>query len=682
MRQHTDGRRRLAPAAGLGAVWLAFYAAWLAVRPGGERALTIFADTAYLVPLAAAFALSVYAWRRVPPELRSFWGLTALACFAWLAADTLWCVRDLAEGAVPYPYWTDIGYLVADACMLLAVYAAFRPRARLIGVGRLLDGLIVVGTLALLWWLLLIRPVDAASDLATVVTLAYPVVGLAVVGIVVATRIFPARNGTLAMRLVVAGFACSVLANALYSHTSLTSEYLSGAWIELGWEAQGVLVAVGAFAAAQGIGRPADWARFREREGVETGFIVTGAIAVALTVLAVDARGHSDPVVLAGIALLGALVIGRVWALLGLRSERRSLVDEGTGAYGRDYLDDQIVRLSARARHFDEPFALAVAAPDGGRPAPPHGQLARRLVGAARDVDSVANLDGGRFAVLLPNVDIEEAAALSERLRLAVAGRPFEGMEGPALATVSVGLSAGREGDSPRSLVERGERALRRAAELGGNQVQSGVDMFDARPVEPLRLERLAALADGREGRAGHARAVAHLAVRLARELGLGERSVGVLALAALLHDLGKLAVPEVVLQKPGSLDDLEWAEVERHPTLGAELVTRLAGDRDAAEIVRAHHERWDGSGYPQRLREHAIPVEARVVAVADAFVAMTSDRPYRETRSETSALTAIWRESGSRFDPAVVSALLGLARDGDLPGRPDHAPNSLVLAG
>jgi putative nucleotidyltransferase with HDIG domain len=324
-----------------------------------------------------------------------------------------------------------------------------------------------------------------------------------------------------------------------------------------------------------------------------------------------------------------------------------------------------------------------VAAPDTGRPSPPHEELARRLVGSARDVDAVANLDGGRFAVLLPNVDTEDAAALAERLRLAVAGRPFDGTEGPAVATVSVGLAVWREGDSPSAPVERCERALGAASVLGGNQFRDDEDpVLDGGPVEPEQLERLAELVDAREGRHGHARAVASLAGRLATELGLVERSVSTISLAGLLHDLGKLAVPEVVLRKPGTLDESEWAEVERHPTLGADLVVRLTRELDVAEIVRAHHEHWDGSGYPHHLRDHAIPFEARILAVAHAFVAMTNDRPYREARSETSALTTIWRESGSRYDPTVVSALLALGRAGLLTAEPDRATEPLVVTG
>jgi HD-GYP domain-containing protein (c-di-GMP phosphodiesterase class II) len=126
------------------------------------------------------------------------------------------------------------------------------------------------------------------------------------------------------------------------------------------------------------------------------------------------------------------------------------------------------------------------------------------------------------------------------------------------------------------------------------------------------------------------------------------------------------------MLEKPGPLDEGEWDEMVRHPILGASLAAKITVVRDAAPIIAAHHERWDGAGYPLRLDGERIPAEARIVAVADALVAMTSERPYRRAQTETSALTTIWRESGERYDPAVVSALLALAREGrlDLPER------------
>jgi diguanylate cyclase (GGDEF)-like protein/putative nucleotidyltransferase with HDIG domain len=678
VRALSDGRRVFALAAGLGVAWLAFYASWLAIRPGGDDALKIFADTAYLVPLAAATGFTLYTWRRVPQSLRSFWGILFAACAAWLVADTAWCVRDLIDGSVPYPWWSDAGYLLSDALMLVAVYVAFRPRARLVGTSRLLDGLIAVGALGLLWWWLLIHPLELTTDLESVVTAAYPVFGLLVIGMVVSTRLLPARQGTLAMRLVAAGVAVSVLTNGLYVYMSLTGGFISGDWIELGWEAQGILFSIAAVCAAKGFGRPNAWMRFRDSRELGSGFIVSAALALALVLLVVDGTNRDISIGLViGVAALVTLVLARMWVAFSGRSQPDSLTDSRTGAYTADYVADQVTRLAARARHFREPFALALVwidGPDGAVSTAVERAVATRLAESVREVDVVGSIAHGRYAIALPNVEKDEAAAIAEALRASVAATPVTSDGAPVKQTISVGLSTAGPEDNEGSLVQRAEEALIAARRLGGNQVRSGADdleLFSEAALDGPRLQlfvSLAKLVDDREGPdPAHSQAVAALAAQIALEMGLDGQAVSRSYVAGLLHDLGKLAMPESTLQKPGPLDEAEWDEMTRHASVGAELVGQMAAVRDAAPIVAAHHERWDGTGYPRGLAGERIPPEARIVAVADALISMMSDRPYRSARTETSALTTIWRESGKRYDPAVVSALLALARDGRL---------------
>ena len=155
-----------------------------------------------------------------------------------------------------------------------------------------------------------------------------------------------------------------------------------------------------------------------------------------------------------------------------------------------------------------------------------------------------------------------------------------------------------------------------------------------------------------------HGVRTAILAAALARRLGLDAGTVRRLRLAALLHDIGKVGVPGAVLRKPGPLTDEEWAAVRRHPEVGAEIVARVPGLTPVAEIILAHHERWDGSGYPRGLKGEEIPVEARILAVADVYDALRSDRPYRPAWSEEEALSYIRAQSGRLFDPRVVEAL------------------------
>ncbi|MDQ6916109.1 MAG: HD domain-containing protein [Actinomycetota bacterium] len=146
------------------------------------------------------------------------------------------------------------------------------------------------------------------------------------------------------------------------------------------------------------------------------------------------------------------------------------------------------------------------------------------------------------------------------------------------------------------------------------------------------------------------------LAERMARELALPRTEVERLALAALLRDVGKEQLPPGVLAKPGPLTAAEWAEVRRHPELSAALLGGPAF-ADVRAWILHHHERWDGAGYPDGLEGGAIPLEARVLAVIDAYEGMTSDRPYAPTLSHDAAVRELWREVGERFDVAVVAA-------------------------
>ena len=132
-----------------------------------------------------------------------------------------------------------------------------------------------------------------------------------------------------------------------------------------------------------------------------------------------------------------------------------------------------------------------------------------------------------------------------------------------------------------------------------------------------------------------------------------------------MLHDIGKLGVPDAILQKPGALDAEEWQEIRRHPEIGARILEH-ANLADIAEWVRAHHERVDGRGYPAGLAGAAIPTEARILAVVDAYEAMTADRPYRRSLGAHAAEAELRRAAGTQFDAEVVEALIEALSDGD----------------
>jgi putative nucleotidyltransferase with HDIG domain len=162
----------------------------------------------------------------------------------------------------------------------------------------------------------------------------------------------------------------------------------------------------------------------------------------------------------------------------------------------------------------------------------------------------------------------------------------------------------------------------------------------------------------------GHASRVEVLAHSLARRLGLERQVLLRLRLGALLHDIGKLAVPEAVLVKRGALTDVERAQIRRHPGAGAWMLRAIGVANEALPGVLFHHERWDGGGYPAGLAGESIPLEARILAVADAFDAMTSIRPYRGLRQVSDALEELQRCAGSQFDPSIADVFICLAGD------------------
>jgi len=203
-------------------------------------------------------------------------------------------------------------------------------------------------------------------------------------------------------------------------------------------------------------------------------------------------------------------------------------------------------------------------------------------------------------------------------------------------------------------------RVLRALAAVVADQL----DDADVRreQVEHTGLHALLAALDARDHYTGsHSEAVVELAGKVARRLGLGRREVGEVEQVALLHDVGKIGIPDSVLQKPGPLDGLEWDLMRQHSALGARIVASIGSLAHLAPAVRAEHERWDGGGYPDGLAGEAIPLAARIILATDAFHAMTSDRPYRRAMPLEAAVAELKRGAGSQFDPRVTAALVAV---------------------
>jgi diguanylate cyclase (GGDEF)-like protein len=300
---------------------------------------------------------------------------------------------------------------------------------------------------------------------------------------------------------------------------------------------------------------------------------------------------------------------------------------------------------------------------------PAGDRILSRVGGLLRQGGEAFRLGGDEFAVLLTGLD-ERAALLAAK---SIAGRIglLEDDEVDKVA-VSVGVATlPVEGVGRDEFVRLADRALYLAKEHGKNQVRVyQPDVVDLGQLKRLgagsdraaRYRAAASLAkavDARDEYTGsHSARVSEMAARIALRLGLDAEQIELIRLATRLHDLGKLSIPEEILRKPDALNDAERLVLERHPRIGFQMLESLGVD-PIADWVLHHHERWDGNGYPDRLRGEEIPLGARIIFVADAYDAMTSDRVYRRRLTDEEAVSELVRCAGTQFDPSIVGAFI-----------------------
>jgi diguanylate cyclase (GGDEF)-like protein len=293
-------------------------------------------------------------------------------------------------------------------------------------------------------------------------------------------------------------------------------------------------------------------------------------------------------------------------------------------------------------------------------------EFASSLKGLATGDAVLSRYGGEEFALLLPGTSVEGAKFLAERARAELA-------RGGA-ATVSAGIAEYAPGsEDTQGMVLAAELALSRAKQLGRNQVSVFEPLVGSGELDPVKLGRLigeessfatiqalAAAVDAKDHYTnGHSLRVAAFASDLARYMGLSSKTVDLIYMTGTLHDVGKIGVPDSILQKPDRLTDEEFAIMATHPVLGEVIVKKVPSLLATLPGVRGHHERWDGKGYPDKLSGNDIPLVARYLAVADTFDAMTSDRPYRKGLKVEVALSEILKGAGTQFDPELAEAFV-----------------------
>jgi len=370
-------------------------------------------------------------------------------------------------------------------------------------------------------------------------------------------------------------------------------------------------------------------------------------------------------------------------AQLYARLEQRSRMDGLTGLFNRRHFEERLKEEVSRHSRYGDVFSIFMLDLDNfktyndtyGHPAGDIllGQIGRIIKSSVRSVDQAFRYGGDEFVVVLPQTATDDAYVVAERVREQIA----EEMKKRAVAvTCSIGLASyPTDGAVADELVDAADNALYHAKRTGGNRIFFSSKILpkppDDREIHAKRngLSAVYDLVSAIEARDpyihGHSRRVNTYAVALAEAIGLSPEEVSKVSTAALLHDIGKIGIPDVVLNKKGKLSGENWEAIKAHPRLGANIVGNIPYLVPCVSGILHHHERWDGGGYPEGLKGEEIPLEARILAIADSFEAMTSARPYRPALSIEQVAEDLKKGAGVQFDPKLVGVFIGLIEAG-----------------
>jgi diguanylate cyclase (GGDEF)-like protein len=588
---------------------------------------------------------------------------------AWLtigAGLLCWCLGDLyytlfvegprASGGSVTP--ADALYLVFYPCCYIALVLLVGAHLQELRIGMWLDGLIGGLAAAAVGAAVVLPPIlhGAHGDTASLgVALAYPIGDLLLFAFTLSALGMTGWRPGRVWLLIAAAMLASAVADSAYLYLTANDSYREGEWTQFLWPACAILLAIAAWSPWP---RPT---RSRRVEGWRMVSVPSLSLLAALGVLIYGNLPHTrlTPValILAGATVLAVCVhltmtLRENIAML-VRSRRLALTDPLTGLGNRRQLMEDL-NVACRRASAGETWSLMLYDLNGfkryndtfGHPAGDAllARLSDKLKAIVAPHGTAYRMGGDEFCVLLrdPPKHIEElvkasVSALSEQ------GRGFS--IGAAHGVVSIPPEIG----DPVAVLQLADQRL----------YQRKDETREASAVHQLRDVLLQAFQERHPDLQEHQRGVGALVLDVGRRVGLAGEELDVLARAAELHDVGKIAIPDAILNKPGPLDDEEWLFMRRHTILGERILKAAAALRPVAELVRSSHERYDGTGYPDGLHGEEIPLGARIIFVCDAFDAMISERSYSGAVTPSEAIAELRACAGSQFDPEVVEAFI-----------------------
>ena len=588
---------------------------------------------------------------------RTMWAFAAIGIASW-GLGNAYFEHSLAAGVeLPNPSPADIGYIGFYPLVYVAVIAARRRGDTRLSAGLWLDGAIGMAACATLAGALVLEPVVNATSgesLAGALTnVAYPLGDLTLLTMLVFTTATVGWRRARGLVLLALGMAAFAISDTLYLVQNAEGSYRAGGVLDAGWLLALVAIAAGAaLPGARPHPRRTAVAATAERAVVPGVAGLAALIVLSLQpVVSVNAAGIVCAGVTLALALTRMALSRRETAQLLAAREREAARDPLTGLANRRVLLEQLERLAAAASK-EQPALLVLFDLDGfktyndtfGHSA--GDGLLIRVAAALRDAvgerGHAYRIGGDEFCALLQTD--ASPTAVGEGLATAMAqyGEGFS-------VTASFGCAvAPVDGGDTTALLRRADDEM--YARKGRRRPGTESQVQDA---------LVAALCARDPGMESHADGVARLATAVGDALGLPASELRALSHAAALHDVGKIAIPDELLEKPGELDEDELRFVRSHPVIAQRIISAAPALGYAAQIVRSVQERWDGDGYPDALAGEAIPLAARIVGACNAYQAMTTRRAGRDPMSREQAIAELRRCAGSQFDPRVVDTLV-----------------------